>query len=86
MRTTIAFDDGLLEDAKRRAAVRGLTLSALVEEALRAELSRAAVPHRTPPFRLVTVKGTGPRKGVDLDRASALLAEEDEEAYRPRRR
>ena len=86
MRTTIALDDSLLEDAKRRAARRGLTLSALVEEALRAELLRAAVPQRRPPFRLVTVKGTGPRKGVDLDRTSALLAEEDVEAYQPRRR
>jgi hypothetical protein len=39
MRTTITIHDELLESAKLRARERGVTLGALVEDALRRELS-----------------------------------------------
>jgi hypothetical protein len=39
MRTTISIHDELLESAKRRARERGVTLGAIVEDALRRELS-----------------------------------------------
>lgn len=41
MRTTLRLPDDLLKEAKKRAAERGTTLTALVEEALREALSRA---------------------------------------------
>lgn len=40
MRTTLDLDDRLLAAAKRRAAERGTTLTAVVEEALAASLTR----------------------------------------------
>lgn len=81
MRTTISLDDRLGRLAKRRAAAEGLSLSAyiarLLESALTANEARAA----TPPFRLVTVAGGGPRPGVDLDRPNELLIADDEARF-----
>ena len=34
------------------------------------------------PFRLITVRGSGVRAGVDLDRPRALEVEEDEDRFR----
>ena len=80
MRTTITLDDRLLQAAKRHAARRGTTLSALVEEALRAQL--AARPVRSSrPFKLVTFRGDGPQPGVDLDRTGTILEGDDIERY-----
>lgn len=42
MRTTLDIDDGLLSAAKRQAAEKGTTLTAFVEHALAAALSRRA--------------------------------------------
>ena len=36
---------------------------------------------RTPPFRLVTVRGVRARPGVDLDRPRALDAQDDEARF-----
>jgi len=68
-RTTIAIDDDLLRDLKRRAAKDGVSLSALVNRLLRAGLRERAA------FRLhlTTVKGDGLRPGVDLDDKDALF-------------
>ena len=67
--------------AGRHAAQRGTTLSAVIEEALRAKLSvKTARPER--PFRLVTFRGEGVHEGVDLDRTSELLVEDDVRRYR----
>lgn len=52
MRTTLVLDDRLLRQAKRRAAERDLTVSDVVNEALR-EAFRDALP-TTPPFSLIT--------------------------------
>ncbi len=40
MRITIRLDDHLLAEAKQRAARSGLTLSAVIEQALRESFSR----------------------------------------------
>lgn len=71
MRTTLRLDDDLLRDAKRRAIDRGVTLTQLVEDALRSELARRP---RAPPDRieLPTVDGGGTLPGVDLDDGAAL--------------
>lgn len=49
MKTTLNIDDELLRRAKRRAADRGTTLTALVEEGLRGALEE---PRRRPPAAL----------------------------------
>jgi hypothetical protein len=77
MRTTISIHDELLETAKVRARERGQTLGALVEDALRRELSvRDDAPAKVelPVFR----GGTGPRPGVDLASNRALYELLDE--------
>ena len=38
-RTTVRLEDGLIEDAKREAHRRGVTLTALIESGLRRELA-----------------------------------------------
>jgi len=77
MRTTITIDDSLLARARRVASRNGKTLSALIGDALRAELARRQKP-TSEAFRLVTFRGSGGRPEVDLDRTSALMVAEDE--------
>ena len=82
VRTTIELPEPLLYNAKRRAANRGVTLSAIVEDALRHYL--AARPSKSvAPFKLHTVRGRL-RPFLDLDRTSALLTLDDESDYVPR--
>lgn len=80
MRTTIALPGPLLKAAKRRATERGVTLSAVVEDALRIHLAGAEL---TPaePFHLHTVLGSLVDPNLELDRTSALVAMEDEADY-----
>jgi hypothetical protein len=63
VRTTVAIDDNLLAAAKRRARERGVSLGAVVDDALRALLARGRPPERVaiPVFR----GGSGLRAGVD---------------------
>ena len=51
MRTTVVLDDALVRRAKQRAAERDLTLSDIVNEALRESL-RQPIPD-APPFSMV---------------------------------
>jgi hypothetical protein len=81
MRTTISLDDTLGKAARRRAREQGLSLSALVAQALKALLTEREPRTPSRPFRLVTVSGGGPQPGVDLDRTSALIVADDEAAY-----
>lgn len=71
MRTTINVDDGLLAEAKRRAAERETTLTKLIEDALRAALNQRAAA-ADEPFRTVTFRGGGLMPGADLDDNAAL--------------
>jgi|HubBroStandDraft_2_1064218.scaffolds.fasta_scaffold2213217_1 hypothetical protein len=73
MRTTIRLDDHLLIEAKERAARQGLTLTAVIEQALRESFSRR---NDLPPRRLVKLPTWGHgglRPGVDLDDSASLL-------------
>ncbi len=84
MRTTISLDDRLAEQVKRRAARRGMSVSAFIARTLDDALKRPE-PRPPIPFRLVTVKGEGLQPGVDLDRPNDLVASDDEEGFaRPR--
>lgn len=73
MRTTVRLDPHLLAAAKKRAAESGRTLTAVLEDALREALARRAPAGKAKRLRLKTVKGDGPRRGVDLDDSAALL-------------
>lgn len=74
MRTSVRLDDELLRQAKCHAALRGVSLTALFEEALREKLARAVERGVGPVARLPTFRGRGVQPGVDLHR-SADLAE-----------
>jgi hypothetical protein len=76
----VDLSEPVLRSAKRVASERGLTLSALLEDALRAELARKhSAP--APPFRLHTVRGKLVQPSLDLDRTSALFLVEDETEF-----
>lgn len=74
MRTTIDVDDQLLMRAKAQAAASGMTLAKLIEDALRDALTRRDLFKNREPVKLITVKGTGTRAGIDLDDSGSLLA------------
>jgi hypothetical protein len=73
MRTTIRIDDEMLGQVKQLAAQNGQTLTATIEDALRQMLARRQEAAERPPVELVTVPGSGPQPGVDLDDSASLL-------------
>jgi hypothetical protein len=73
MRTTIRMDPHLLLEAKRAAADSGRTLTAVIEDAVRAHLAARRKPRQQPRPALTVVDGRGVRPGVDLDDTAALL-------------
>ncbi len=73
MRTTVRLDPHLLTAAKKHAAESGITLTAVLEQALREALARRDTKQVARPLRLKTCKGSGLRAGVDLDDSAALL-------------
>jgi hypothetical protein len=81
MRTTVAISDPLLENAKQYAEQRGTTVSTVIEDALRLLLSQPSAAH-APTFKLHTVKGRLVDPKRNIDRISALIAEDDENEYR----
>ena len=84
MRTTISLPDPVLENARLRASERGITLSESVSEAIVCHLNaRTASSQVTAPFRLITVPGKA-FPGVDLNRTSELIDDEDAEWYKSR--
>lgn len=73
MRTTIRLDPDLLKEAKKLAAGSGVTLTAVIEEALRERLGRRQKGDRRERIRLPTFRGNGLLPGVDLDDSAGLL-------------
>lgn len=73
MRTTIRLDDELLARAKALAARTGRTLTAVIEDALRAALAQARPRARAERVELPTYGSGGARPGVDLDDTASLL-------------
>ena len=72
MRTTVTLEDSLLHEARQRAAARGTSVSAVIDDALRIAFARtqdsaaiAAIP--------IFTGGDGPMPGVDLTSNAALL-------------
>lgn len=73
MRTTIRLDEALLARAKALAARTGRTLTAVIEDALRAALAQGRSRSRAERVSLPTFGSGGLRPGVDLDDTAALL-------------
>ena len=71
MKTTLNLNDQVLHRSKQYASRHGMTLTAFVEDALRAKL--AEPPGQEKPFKLVlkTVQGTSP-PNVDVSDRDAL--------------
>jgi len=61
MRTTMIIDDDLIRQAKQRAAETGVSLSEIVNRALRDSLSRRVAADSLPVFRMVTFGRGQPR-------------------------
>jgi hypothetical protein len=74
MRTTVRLDDALLARARREAARRGETLTALIERGLRLVLANPEKRSRRSHVEIpVCREGGGTLPGVDLDDGAALL-------------
>ena len=86
MRTTLDLDSQLYRQAKLFAAEHQLTLTAVMEEGLRALLQQKQALKTPKPFKLVVFKGGGPAPGVDLSDNSALADLMDSERHAPSRR
>lgn len=80
MRTTLILDDELLRQAKHRAAERNLTVSDIVNEALRECFGRPAPA--APPFSMITYGRTGGRAQHEPSDFAALVDDEDRDRLR----
>jgi len=67
------MDPHLLAEAKKIAAATGRTLTAVLEDAVRAMVAGRRPAGRRAPAKLTIVDGRGVRPGVDLDDSAALL-------------
>ncbi len=83
MRTTVTLDERLMAELKERAAERGISVSALVERAIREFLLTSRPPAGARPFELVTFGADGRFSRRRIDKASALLADDDLVRFRP---
>jgi hypothetical protein len=75
MRTTLIIDDALLRVAKRRAAERDMTVSDVVNEALRECFRERTVA--APPFEFVTYGAAGRLVRHEPSDFAAELEDED---------
>ncbi|MDP1829831.1 MAG: DUF6364 family protein [Archangium sp.] len=73
MRTTLDLNEQLVRRAKKAAAERGTTLTAIIEDALREKLARPTRAASGKRRVLHTFKGDGLQRRVDLTSTSALL-------------
>jgi hypothetical protein len=80
MRTTVNVSEPLLENAKAFAAEHGMSLSGLLEDALRRRMAEREKP-AAKKFVLPTVKGRLVNPNLDLDRTSALITSDDESEF-----
>jgi hypothetical protein len=78
MRTTVRLNEKLLERARKEAARRGSTLTALIEEGLQLVLRRSPPSGRVHVTLPECRAGGGTQPGVDLNDSSALLERMEE--------
>lgn len=70
MKTTIDIDDRLLERARRQAAARGITLRAVIEDALRARFAARPATAARFQFAPPVVYGSRPPAVDPADRTT----------------
>ncbi len=63
MRTTVRLNERLVAEAKKRAAETGRTLTAVLEDALRASLARRDGKPQAKPVRWRSERDSNPRYG-----------------------
>lgn len=80
MRTTLVLDDALLRQARRRAAERDLTVSEVVNEALRDAFDRP-MPTAAP-FSMATYGNADRRVRPEPEDIAAALETEDRDRLR----
>lgn len=85
MRTTVELPEPLIQHAKLMALERGVTLSKVVEDALRIHLSLRGGALRGK-VRLPTVSGRLVDPELELERTSSLTVAEDERFFEAGRR
>jgi hypothetical protein len=86
MRTTLTIDDKLAAALKKRAFETGKSFKEVVNEVLRAGLSREHVLPKPKPFKSKSFAMGPPLPGINLDKALQLAGElEDEEIIRKMR-
>lgn len=73
MQLTVEIDDELVRAVQKRAADRGVTVSAQVEEAVRKGLSPIVEDERKPITKLCTTGRGGLQPGINLDNMAATL-------------
>ena len=73
MRTTVRLEESLLAEAKRIAAAKGSTLTAVIENALRQSFAQQRLAVKRGKVRFTTSGKGGLQPGVDLDDSAALL-------------
>ena len=78
MRTTISLDDSVFENARRLAAEAGVSLSTLIEAALRDRLTPKTADPAPAAFQLITYGGSGLQPGRTWDRLEAQMDADDD--------
>ena len=77
-RTTVRLPRDLLARAKRKAAAEGRTLTALIEDGLRAAVDDRGKPEKRRRVVLPVSKATGgPMPGIDISNSAALQEMDD---------
>ncbi len=77
MRTTMIIDDDLFRKAKKRAAETGISVSEVVNRALREAFSQTISAAKLPPFRMVTF-GRGQSRVDHLPADLARLVDDED--------
>lgn len=80
MRTTIILEDELGARLREEARRRGKSFSAFLADAGREALGKGSGAEKEP-FHLVTFRGSGTVRALDLDRTGDLVAAEDQQAH-----
>lgn len=83
MRTTIDLNERLLKKLKKLARDKNMTLSKYVESLLTSSTANIKkTKQKKPKFELLTICGELVNSDLDLDRTSALIAEDDLATYK----
>ncbi|MBV8845470.1 MAG: hypothetical protein JO307_21900 [Bryobacterales bacterium] len=80
MRTTISLPGPLFENAKNYAEEHHITVSALIEDALRCHLAQKP-PLPLEKIRLPTMRGKLVNPNLDLNRTCQILMDEEAEHF-----